>query len=245
MTKTARVNVVQADDRPLFRLGGAMAVCGAAVAFVGNALHPRSTEYYGDPVAWLNHQTQMSIWFLSHVLILLGMIALVGGFVALSRSLAGTRGYGIGHLALANALVGSALIMVTLAIDGLVVAQLVDVWKVTEAPSPDAILAASIMYHTIFSLLYLFMISLFGLAPIFYGIAMLLSKVYASWFSWAGVLIGSSAVITGLFSMCGIASEFLDAVVWSVVASLFSIWFLIIGVLLWRRAGDVPLAVEN
>lgn len=244
MTKTSRVNAVQ-DDRPLFRLGGAMAVGGAVVAFVGNALHPRSTEYYGDPVAWLNHQTQMSIWFLSHVLILLGMIALVGGFVALSRSLAGTRGYGIGQLALANAVIGSALIIVTLVIDGLVVAQLAHLWKVTEAPSPDDSLTVSILYYTIFNLLYAFMITLFGLAPIFYGIAMLLSKLYASWFSYAGVLIGSSTVITGMLSMCGIASEFLDAVVWSVEASLFVIWFLIIGVLLWRRGADVPLAVES
>jgi hypothetical protein len=48
----------------LFKLGGAMATCGAIVAFVGNALPPRSATYYGDPVAWLNHQTHAPIWFL-------------------------------------------------------------------------------------------------------------------------------------------------------------------------------------
>jgi hypothetical protein len=213
-----------------------MAVGGALVALVGNVLHPRSTEYYGDPVAWLNHNTPSTIWLPAHLLILVGQIVLIGGFVALSRSLAGTRGYGIGNLALTNAVIGSAVIMVTLAIDGLAVAQLGDVWELSQTPSQDAVLAGSILYHTIFSTFYVFQILLFGLAPVFYGIAMLLSKRYASWLSGAGILVGSSVVVTALLSIFGIATEFLDAVVWSVQASLVVLWFLIIGTLLWRRA---------
>jgi hypothetical protein len=229
--------VVDSDDRPLFRLGGAMAVGGALTAFVGNALHPRSTEYYGDPVAWLNHNTpDGTIWLPAHVLILAGQIVLIGGFVALSRSLAGTRGYGIGNLALANALIGTALILVTLAIDGLTVAQLSDVWEATGTPSQDAVLAGSILYHTIFSTFYVFQILLFGLTPIFYSIAMRLSERYASWLTWPGVLIGSSVVVTAFLSMFGVASEFLDAIVWSVQASLFVLWLALIGTQLWRRA---------
>lgn len=224
------------DDRPLFKLGGAMAVGGTLMAFIGNALHPRSVGYYGDPAAWLDHNTESSIWFPSHVLILLGSILLIGGLVALSRSLAGTKGYGVGQLALANALIGSALIMVTLAIDGLTVAKLDEVWNADSASSPDALLAGSILYYTVFSLLYVFMITLFGLAPIFYGVAILLSRAYADWLGWAGVLIGSSVVLTGLLSMLGIATEVLDALVWPVVASLFVLWVFMIGVLLWRKA---------
>ncbi len=45
------------DDRPLYRLGGAMAISGALLEFVGNALHPRSADYYGDPAAWLDNAT--------------------------------------------------------------------------------------------------------------------------------------------------------------------------------------------
>jgi hypothetical protein len=226
-------------DRPLFRAGGAMAIGGAVVAFVGNALHPRSTVYYGDPVAWLDHNTVSDVWFPAHLLILLGQIALVGGFVALSRSLAGTRGHGIATLALANAQIGTALILVTLAIDGLAVPQLDGIWPVGEAPSAEAVLAGSIMYHTIFGLLYVFMITLFGLAPVFYGIAMLLGGGYPRWFGYAAVLIGSAVIGTALLSMFGVATEFLDAVVWTVTASLVVIWFLIGGVMLWRRA-DQP-----
>jgi hypothetical protein len=235
--ETVANTAVQVDDRPIIRLGAAMAVGGALLAFVGNALHPRSTEYYGDPVAWLNHNTpEGTIWLPSHVLILLGQIALIGGFVALSRSLAGSRGHGVGSLALANALVGTALIMVTLSIDGLTVAQLGDVWELSDTPSQEAVLVGSILYHVIFSTFYVFQILLFGLAPILYGSAMMLSRRYARWLSWSGVLIGSSVIVTALLSLFGVATEFLDAVVWTIQGGLWALWFLLIGMVLWRRA---------
>jgi hypothetical protein len=229
----------RADDLPLYKLGGALAIGGALMNFVGNALHPRSVDYYGDPVAWLNHTTQSSIWFPSHVLILLGSILTVGGLVAFSRSLTGTSGYGMGQLALAYAVIGSTLIIVTLAIDGLAVSRLDEAWSSDPGASPGTLLAANILYHTIFSLLYVFELTLFGLAPIFYGVAILLSKAYAAWLGWAGMLVGAAVSVTGLLSMFGIATEFIDAVVWSVLASLFVLWIFAIGVLLWRRAGSI------
>lgn len=228
------------DDRPLYRLGGAMAIGGALLEFVGNALHPRSADYYGDPAAWLDNATQSSVWFPSHVLILLGAILLIGGLVALSRSLTGGRGYGLGQLALANALIGSTLIIVTAAIDGLAVAKLDEVWNAGSAPSPDARLVASILYHTVFSLLYAFEITLFGLAPIFYRVAILLGGTYAAWLGWAGILIGASVVLSAVLAMFGVATEFLDAYVWTVVASLFVLWVLLMGVSLWRKAQRLP-----
>jgi hypothetical protein len=234
------VDSTASDDRPLYRLGGAMAIGGVLLEFVGNALHPRSADYYGDPAAWLDNATQSSVWFPSHVLILLGAILLIGGLVALSRSLTGGRGYGLGQLALANALIGSTLIIVTAAIDGLAVAKLDEARNPGSTPSPDALLAGSILYHTIFSLLYAFEITLFGLAPILYGAAILLGKAYAAWLGWSGVLIGSAVVVTALLSMLGIATEFLDAYVWTVTASLFLIWVLVVGVLLWRKAPSLP-----
>ncbi len=193
------------DDRLLSTLGGAMAIGGALMEFVGNALHPRSTDYYGNPAAWLDNATQSAVWFPSHALILLGAILLIGGFVGLSRSLVGRPGHGVGQLGLANALVGLTLIIVTAAIDGLAVAKLDEVWN-------------------------------FGLAPIFFGVAILLGKTYAAWLGWAGILIGSSVVLNALLAMFGVATEFLDAYVWTVVASLFVIWVFAIGLLLWRRA---------
>jgi hypothetical protein len=224
------------DDRLLSTLGGAMAIGGALMEFVGNALHPRSTDYYGNPAAWLDNATQSAVWFPSHALILLGAILLIGGFVGLSRSLVGRPGHGVGQLGLANALVGLTLIIVTAAIDGLAVAKLDEVWNAGSPPSPDALLAGSILYHTIFSLLYAFELTLFGLAPIFFGVAILLGKTYAAWLGWAGILIGSSVVLNALLAMFGVATEFLDAYVWTVVASLFVIWVFAIGLLLWRRA---------
>lgn len=235
-----RVRAHVGDD-VLYRVGGAMAVVGSVVAFVGNVLHPRSTDYYDDPVAWLDHNTESSVWFGSHVLILVGSIVLVGGFVALARALAGTRGEGVGQLALANALIGTTLIVITLVIDGLVVPELSDVWHAHETPTQEAALTGTILYYTIFNLLYVFMITLFGLAPIFYGVAMLLSGSFARWFGWLGILFGSTVVVSALLSMVDVSRKVLDATVWPVTATLVVAWFLAIGVQLWRRA-ELPAA---
>ena len=223
-------------DRTLLKTGGAMAVLATGLAFLGNVLHPRSTGYYDDPVAWLDHNTDSSIWFASHVLILVGSILLVGAFVALTRSLAGTRGYGLGHLALANALIGTIVMLVLLVIDGLVVSELSDVWVAHGAHSDDAVLSGTILYYTIFNLLYVSMMTLFGLAPIFYGAAMLVSRTFPRWFGRAGIALGSAAVAGALLSMVDVNRKALDATVWPVTSSLVVFWFLGTGILLWRRA---------
>lgn len=214
-----------------------MSVIAAVIAALGNVLHPRSTTYYDDPTAWLDHNTESSVWFESHVLILLGSILLIGAMVTLSRSLTGTRGHGLGHLGLANALMGTTVMLVLLVIDGLVVSELSDVWGAHASHSPDAVLTGTILYYTVFNLLYVSMLTLFGLAPVFYGVAMLLSRTFARWFSWVGIVVGSSVVVGALLSMMDIGRKVLDAKVWPVTSTLVVLWFLAIGVQLWRRAG--------
>lgn len=217
-----------------------MSVVAAVIAALGNVLHPRSTTYYDDPTAWLDHNTESSVWFASHVLILLGSILLIGAMVTLSRSLAGTRGHGLGHLGLANALMGTTVMLVLLVIDGLVVSELSDVWGAHAAHSPDAVLTGTILYYTVFNLLYVSMLTLFGLAPVFYGVAMLLSGTFARWFSSVGIVVGSSVVVGALLSMVDVSRKVLDAKVWPVTSTLVVLWFLAIGVQLWRRAGASP-----
>lgn len=226
----------RADDRAILRVGGAMGVVAAVVAALGNVLHPRSTTYYDNPTAWLDHNTESSVWFTSHVLILLGTTVLLGVMVALYRSLAGTRGHGIGQLAMANAIIGITVMLVLLVIDGLVVNELRDVWVAHSAHSPDAVLTATILYYTIFNLLYVSMLTLFGLAPILYGVAMLVSGTFGRWFSWVGIVVGSTVVGGALLSMVDIQRKVLDAKVWAVTSSLVVFWFLAISIQLWRRA---------
>jgi hypothetical protein len=214
-----------------------MTVIATVLASLGNVLHPRSTSYYDDPVAWLDHNTDSSIWFTSHVLILLGSIALVGAMVTLARVLAGTRGHGIGHLALANALIGTTVMLVLLVIDGLVVNELSDVWIAHSSHSADAVLSGTILYYTIFNLLYVSMMTLFGLAPVFYGVAMLLSGTFARWFSGVGIVVGSTVVVSAILSMLDVNRKVFDAQVWPVTSTLVVLWFLAIGIQFWRRAG--------
>ena len=235
-TGSATTEAPPPADRALLRTGGAMAVLATGLAFLGNVLHPRSTGYYDDPVAWLDHNTDNSVWFTSHVLILVGTTLLVGAFVALTRSLAGTRGYGIGQLGLVNALIGTIVMLVLLVIDGLVVSELSDIWVAHGTHSDDAVLSGTILYYTIFNLLYVSMMTLFGLAPIFYGAAMLLSRTFARWFGWAGIVVGTAAVSGALLSMVDINRKALDATVWPVTSSLVVFWFFGTGLQLWRRA---------
>ena len=239
-TSTAVTPPPRSEDRALLRVGGAMSVVAASTAALGNVLHPRSTTYYDDPTAWLDHNTDSSVWFGSHVLILLGTILLVGTMVTLSRSLAGTRGHGIGQLALANALIGTIVMLVLLVIDGLVVSELSDVWGAHSTHSEDAVLTGTILYYTVFNLLYVSMLTLFGLAPIFYGVATLLSGTFSRWFGRAAIVVGTTVVGGALLSMVDIGRKALDAKVWPITSTLVVVWFLAAGVQLWRRAGSRP-----
>lgn len=233
--------MIRSEDRPLLRVGGAMTVVGALTAALGNVLHPRSTTYYDDPAAWLDHNAHSSVWFGSHVLILLGTIALVAAMVTLTRYLGGTRGDGIGQLALVNAIIGTIVMVVLLVIDGLVVAELKDVWVAHAEHSPDAVLSGTILYYTVFNLLYVSMITLFGLAPVLYGVSMLLSGTFSRWFGWFGVVVGSTVVGGALLSMVDINRKVLDAQVWPITSTLVVTWFMAIGIQLWRRAGSSPV----
>jgi hypothetical protein len=237
-THDPTIDGLQARDPTLLKVGGVMTVLGTVMAALGNVMHPRSTGYYDDPVAWLDHNTESSIWFGSHVLILLGTIVLIGPMVVLARSLAGTRGHGLGYIALANAIVGMTVMTVLLAIDGLVVAELSDVWVAHASHSADSVLTATILYYTIFNLLYVSMITFFGLAPIFYGFALLVSRTFPRWFNWIGIAVGTSVVINAVLSMVDVNREFLDAKVWAVTSTLVVFWFFAIGIMLWRSVSS-------
>jgi hypothetical protein len=234
--------IPRSEDRPLLRVGGAMTVFGGLTAALGNVLHPRSTTYYDDPAAWLDHNTESSVWFGSHVLILLGTIALVAAMVTLTRYLAGTRGDGIGQLALVNAVIGTIVMLVLLVIDGLVVAELQDVWVAHSEHSPDAVVSGTILYYTVFNLLYVSMMTLFGLAPIFFGVAMLLSRTYSRRFSWVGIVVGSSVFVGALLSMVDVNRKVLDAQVWPVTSTIIVFWFMAIGIKMLRRATASPVS---
>jgi hypothetical protein len=89
------------------------------------------------------------------------------------------------------------------------------------------------------------MLTMFGLAPILYGVAMLVSGTFRRWFSWMGIIVGSTVVGGALLSMVDINRKVLDARVWAVTSSLVVIWFFAIGIRLWRQAGAVAAETDR
>ena len=95
---------------------GALFIPGAVVGLVGNALHPHTAEL--DAAAAVQAIAWNGAWVAIHVTIIIAILLVVGGFVGFADEMTGTSGEALARLGLAAALLGGAVVTVSLAIDG-------------------------------------------------------------------------------------------------------------------------------
>ncbi len=73
-----------------------------------------------------------------------------------------------------------------------------------------------------------------GMSIVLYGLAIAVSDVYPRWFGWVGVSIGLAWGVSGVFiAYVGFSQHVLIG--WLSIA--VALWVLVIGVLMWLRAG--------
>ena len=71
----------------LIRNGCVAGIVGSLLAMVGNLLHPATP--IGDPEGAAGTIAQSERWVLVHLVIVVGLILMLGGLVAISRSIEG------------------------------------------------------------------------------------------------------------------------------------------------------------
>lgn len=218
------------DDRPVLRLGGACAVAGGVLGVVLNLLHPRTSDIGATEVE-LRLIQENGQWLAVHVGILATLVIAFLGLVAVAYSMYGERGLWA-RVALYAAVASAPVALVSVAFDGIAMKEVADAW----AAAPDQWLAAADAAGQInvaaFDAL---IIGLFGLMPIFLGIALAGSSLYPRWTGVVSVAGGALGLITG-FTQALTGIEPLTANVMFPLASLaFTVVIIATGATLWQK----------
>lgn len=218
-------------------------VLGAVIGLVGNALHPHvvnpSTE------SKLRMVADSATWLGIHGAISVAVLLVIGGLIGFSAALADGPAGPLARLGAAAAVLGGALVSVSLSIDGFAMRPMALAWASAPAPeAADIIRVARGVDQAAFGIWSIGMLVFFGAAFICLGLAANASGRFGALFGWAaaagGVLSGAAAVLQIANTGETAAAEMLF-LVGSVVVTL---WSLALGVLLWRRTSAVA-AVER
>lgn len=228
----------------LFKAGAMLFLVAGPLGGLGQALHPRP-----DPdvaLSMLETVAATSIWIPIHVASMLSVILTLGGLVALYRSLSTQPERGLARLGSIAAVVGAAVTLVALAIDGVAFKHIADTWAATSGADRDvATVVALAVEEVILPLQALNTLAWFGFPFVAYGLSVIYSSGYPSWMGWIAVVCGVVCIVLGvvqLFAGSGTSTLLLLVKIFTTINSL---WLIPISMLLRRRARALAVASLN
>ena len=226
------------QERTLLRIGGVSLIVGFVLTIVHVVLLVVDAPFSepGDTEAFLQSIVDSSIWAGSHVLVLITLLLGVGGLLALYRSITGEPGAALAQLGFAAALMGGAVTSVSVAIlGGGAMKELADAWAAAaDNEVPLAVAEAALLVS--FDIGSWGNLVFYGVAPILYGLAIALTGLYPKWLGWVAVIGGVGGVLIQIVQF----SQGVSQVTASVYVAFFlvvTLWLLVMGVLMWRKAG--------
>jgi hypothetical protein len=219
----------------LSRIGSVCAIIGSLGAGVGNVLHPVTPR--DDPVGVAQVIADSDAWTLIHVVIVLGVILMFMGVVAVGYSIRGGVGEALAQLGIYVAAVGTALGLATVILDGVGAKQLADQWAAAPESMKPVALSLVTMNETLnFALAGLFNLSFAGVPFILLGLAVALNDGYPRWLGWVAAFAGLGSVAAGLLQAFTGEPTVASLVLTIIGPTIISLWVLIMGVLVARRA---------
>ena len=229
----------------LLRLGGAAAVLGSLCAAVGNVLHPVTPR--DDPQGVARVIADSGTWTLIHVVIAVGIILMLAGLVGIRHSIDGGIAEALARLGLHVGTIGVTIGLVTVVLDGVGAKQLADQWAAAPESEKAVALSAVSANETInFALAGLFNLTFAGVPFLLLGLAVALSGAYPRWLGWTAALAGVGSIAAGLVQAFTGKPTVTSLVLTIIGPTVISIWLLVMGVLMARRAarlranGSVP-----
>src|SRR5215218_3088380 len=130
-------NHTRREEGVIFRIGSVAGIVGALLAMVGNLLHPATPSR--DPEGVAQTIAESENWVLVHLVIVVGLIIMLGGLVAISRSIEGGLPGALAQLGSVAAVAGVTVGVVLVIVDGVAAKHLADAW---EAAPPEEAAAA-------------------------------------------------------------------------------------------------------
>gem|GEM_PF-1705742 len=193
----------------VIRLGAGCGIAGAVIAIAGNALHPRtSASEIGDTAAYLALVNGSENWVAVHAVIVFGSLLFLFAQSALLRVLRSTPGGLIAQVALSFAVLGGAVNLVDLLIDGTAMPELARQWQEAAAADQNLILHTAEAVRAVdFGLLSGIMIAFFGVPFLLFGWATAVSGTFPRWLGLTGAAGGLAIFAVGFWQEYAGVSE--------------------------------------
>src|SRR5215212_7737896 len=181
----------------IFRIGAVAGIVGSLLAMVGNLLHPATPT--GDPEGVARSIAHSERWVPVHLVIVVGLILMLGGLVAISRSIEGGVAGALAQLGSVAAVAGVTVGVVLVIVDGVAAKHLADAWEAAPPEQAAAALRVLLAEEAInFALAALFNILFAGVTFIVLGLAVASRGEYPRWLGWMVVIAGVGSVLVGL-----------------------------------------------
>lgn len=221
-------------NQPLARLGSIAAVAGAILLFVSTLLHPLDSDPSDSPAAFAEYAAD-SLWVWSHLGQFLGVALLGMALVALATTFKPGRAAAWGRVGQAGAAAIIAVAAALQAVDGVALKVMVDRWAAATGEARVFAFEAAFAVRQIEIGLASLLSLLSGFTLIVFGVSIVLSPRYPLWMGWLGLLSGLGLVATGAAQASTGFSD-LAMTLSMLVSSVFLIWAILAGILMWRLA---------
>ena len=219
----------------ILRIGSVGGIVGSLLAMVGNLLHPATP--IGDREGVARTIAESAIWVPVHLAIVVGLILMLGGLVAVSRSLEGGLPGALARLGSIAAVAGVTVGVILVIVDGVAAKHLADAWAAAPPAEQAAALRVVLAEESInFALAALFNILFAGVTFILFGLAVAWSDEYPGWLGWVVVLAGIGSVPVGLVQAYTGESIGFTRIATIIFPTIITLWVVVMSVLLWRKA---------
>ena len=221
-------------QRWILRLGAGAGIAGSLVAMVANLLHPATPT--GDPEGVARTIAHSQIWVADHLAIVLGLILMLGGLVAIARSITVGLADALARLGEITAVAGITVGLVLVILDGVAAKHIAEAWQAAPPVEEAAALRLVLAEETInFALASLFNVLFAGVTFVLYGLAVAWSGLYPRWLGWVAVVAGFGSMAVGLVQAYAGESTTLTRSLTIVFPTIITLWVVQLGILVLRR----------
>jgi hypothetical protein len=219
------------SDRAVRRAGGAAAIAGALLGFVFNILHPRSSGVV-TVADELRLVAESEIWRLDHFMLMWSLVLTLIGLVVIGRSFDHEPAASWGRVAVAAAIVGSAVALATVVTDGMAVHEVATEWAASQ--SEVSLATGTAVSQVTLALFTTLILALFGVTPILYGVAVLGSDEYPNWLGYLPLASGLLGLVAGSIQFLSGISALTASVLFPISSLATTLWLLLMGLQLWK-----------
>jgi hypothetical protein len=220
----------------VLRIGSAAGIAGALVGMVGNLAHPTTPAASQDAEGLARTIADSGSWVPDHLLILLGLIGMLGGLIAIARSISGGLPGALAQLGAIAAVAGATVGLLLLSIDGVAAKHLAQAAATAPPTEQAAALHALLAEEAInFALGTLFYILFAGVTFVLLGLAVAWSRLYPPWLGWMAVIAGAGSVVVGLVQGQVGETNTVTRIPSIIFPTVITLWLAWMGVLLLRK----------